>query len=395
MTRSAGLTRSAPDAAGPERVDGGAGDLSIEAVSKRYEDQSGPPALDKIDLNVSRGEMVVLLGPSGCGKSTLLRSIAGLETIDSGRIKIGDNMVSDPARSGHVPAHKRDIGLVFQSYSLWPHKTVLENVVFPLQARRLMSRQQRAARGREMLELVQCEQFADRFPAALSGGQQQRVALARALASRPAVLLLDEPLSNLDSLLRRDLRSYLRELHNQVHFTGIYVTHDQVEALNIADKVAVVHSGSVLQEGTPQEVYRAPATPFVAKFLGAHNSLEVIAHDAGRCVTPWGPMRPVGDVPDLPVGTTIMFRPDECTVYDEGARSSAPGWVLGASRLVHSLFGGEASEAVLERDGQRLTVRGSALRFRDPNQIILFVPMRAAHVFPPDVATNGVPENVG
>jgi len=230
-------------------------------------------ALDGVSLNVPSGKLVALLGPSGSGKTTLLRLIAGLELPDpgSGRIRFHDEDVTD------VPAGKRKVGFVFQHYALFRHMSVLDNVAFGLRVRRRSERPSRArivARARELLALVQLDGLGDRYPHQLSGGQRQRVALARALAVEPKVLLLDEPFGALDAKVRRELRRWLRRFHDEIQLTTVFVTHDQEEALEIADKVVIMNQARVEQVGTPQEVYDRPATPFVYQFLGNVNMLR-------------------------------------------------------------------------------------------------------------------------
>jgi iron(III) transport system ATP-binding protein len=227
-------------------------------------------ALNGLGFHVARGEFYTLLGPSGCGKSTTLRCIAGLERADGGEIRIGERQVAGP--DVWIAPNERPIGMVFQSYAIWPHMTVYRNVEFPLrQSRNRVRKSERKARVMEALALVQMDELAHRPAPFLSGGQQQRVALARALVSRPEVLLLDEPLSNLDAKLREELRFEIKELTRRLGITSIYVTHDQVEALAMSDRIAVMHGGRILQEGTPKDIYLRPRTSFVAQFVGQVN----------------------------------------------------------------------------------------------------------------------------
>ena len=226
--------------------------------------------LHALNLKITRGEFFTLLGPSGCWKTTALRMIAGLETITSGQIKIGDRIVSDGATGVFQPPEKRQLGMVFQSYAIWPHLSVFENVAYPLRVRRT-PRSEIAGRVTEALELVEMAQFASRPAPALSGGQQQRVAIARALVSKPDVLLLDEPLSNLDARLRAQLGEEFRRLQRKLGITTIYVTHDQEEAIALSDRIAVLRDGAVLQCASADELYRRPSSRSVAKFLGEPN----------------------------------------------------------------------------------------------------------------------------
>jgi iron(III) transport system ATP-binding protein len=236
---------------------------------------SGPvsvPVLKGIDLDIKRGEFLTLLGPSGCGKTTLLRAIAGLETPDAGRIAIdGTNVFEAEAGTDLAPA-RRDIGMVFQSYAIWPHMSVFENAAFPLRYRaRQMNRAAVRTRTMECLELVRLGHLADRPAPMLSGGQQQRLALARALCADPKVLLLDEPLSNLDARLREDMRFELREITRKSGVTTVFVTHEQSEALSMSDRVVVLNEGRVMQSGSPRDLYLSPDNEFVATFLGRSN----------------------------------------------------------------------------------------------------------------------------
>jgi iron(III) transport system ATP-binding protein len=228
--------------------------------------------LKGIDTSFLEGEIVVLLGRSGSGKTTLLRSIAGLEQPTAGRITIGDKTVFDAAKSLNIPTEKRNLGLVFQSYALWPHKTVHDNVAYGLSLRGI-SRNDAAPRVAEVLERIGLGHLAQRYPSQLSGGQQQRVALARAIVYSPPVILLDEPLSNLDAKLREEARIWIRGLIKKLGLTAIFVTHDQVEAMAIADRVILLEDGVVVQTGNPLDLYTDPKTLFASEFMGSNNSI--------------------------------------------------------------------------------------------------------------------------
>jgi iron(III) transport system ATP-binding protein len=244
-------------------------ELTVEKLHLKYGDN---PILKGVALTLSRGEVVSLLGPSGSGKTTLLRAVAGLEVPHEGTIRIKDQVVFDSARSIDVPAEGRNLGLVFQSYALWPHKTVLDNVAYALRLRRV-SGSEIAARVKKALEQLSLAHLAERFPHQLSGGQQQRVALARALVYNPPVILLDEPLSNLDAKLREEARAWLRELIMTMQLSALCVTHDQSEALAMSDRILLLNEGRIEQEGTPQQMYAQPRTLFTADFMGSNNRL--------------------------------------------------------------------------------------------------------------------------
>jgi iron(III) transport system ATP-binding protein len=240
--------------------------------------------LDDVTFEAAQGEFVTLLGPSGCGKTTTLMSIAGLETPDRGTITCGDVRFFDAEAKVHLAAESRNVGIVFQTYAIWPHMTVAGNVAFPLQIRR-RPRSEISRRVTEVLELVEMGPYATRYPYQLSGGQQQRVALARALAHRPDLLLLDEPFSNLDAKLRERARIWFRALQRRVNLTTIFVTHDQDEALSMSDRILVMEGGRIAQEGSPEEVYRKPATQFVADFVGQCNLIDGVVESIGdRCM---------------------------------------------------------------------------------------------------------------
>jgi len=251
--------------------------LEFSGVTKRFGSQA---AVDRVSFTVAPGELFTLLGPSGCGKTTTLRLVAGLEQPDEGEIFLNGEPVASPQRGFFLAPDKRRMGMVFQSYAIWPHLTVFENVAFPLKVRREPTQVVRK-RVSEALELVGLGGLEERGATALSGGQQQRVALARALVYTPTVLLLDEPLSNLDAKLREQMRFELRSLQRRLKLSVLYVTHDQSEAMTLSDRIAVVHQGRLEQVGTPSEVYERPATPFVGDFLGRTVVLEGTVRCAG------------------------------------------------------------------------------------------------------------------
>jgi iron(III) transport system ATP-binding protein len=338
--------------------------LRIEAVSKHFGAADTAPALSNVSLAVDAGELVVLLGPSGSGKTTLLRCIAGLTEPTAGTIRVGNRVIVDCADDVHVPTHKRGLGMVFQNFALWAHMTVRQNVAYPLGGRA------KAAEGRvsEMLNLVHCMALADRLPSTLSGGQQQRIALARALAAAPALLLFDEPLSNLDALLRLELRTQLRLIHRRTAFTGVYVTHDQAEALSLGTRVAVMNQGRIEQIGTPEEVYCAPASDFVAEFMGMGNRL-VIESDGTR--SDGSGQRVLGLAPRGGVPGTrkvvVRFRPEALMFESTDAQSSgsAANLVIPDVEIVDRAFGGECVEYSLQTGTLLLKARiprGTALR---------------------------------
>jgi iron(III) transport system ATP-binding protein len=296
--------------------------LQLSGVAKSFGQFE---ALKSVALEVRRGEMVVFLGPSGCGKTTLLRIIAGLETQDAGKIVQGGRDIS------RVPAIKRDYGIVFQSYALFPNLTVQDNVAYGLVNRR-QGRAAIAERVRELLKLVGLPDAGTKYPGQLSGGQQQRIALARALATSPGLLLLDEPLSALDAIERVRLRGEIRALQQRLGLTTIMVTHDQEEALSMADRIVVMNAGRIEQVGTPREVYEAPATPFVADFVGKINVLPAVSEGGRRCRVGALSLPVTGD--DMPAGAPVKLylRPEDVGVHVNG---SAPqgAWPARVARI--------------------------------------------------------------
>jgi putative spermidine/putrescine transport system ATP-binding protein len=284
----------------------------MEGLSRQY---GTVLALDHLDLTVQPGELIALLGPSGCGKTTTLRLLAGLEDADSGHINVAGRDIT------RLPASKRDMGMVFQAYSLFPHMTVQQNVAFGLRLRRV-STEQRNRRAMEMLELVELQSQADRYPHQLSGGQQQRVALARALAIQPQVLLLDEPLSALDAKVRAQLRDQIRRIQLDVGITTLFVTHDQEEALAIADRVGVMRAGHLEQLAPPTDVYSRPASAFVAEFVGLSNRLEGVV--SGSTVTVRGRELPLVDLSTPPGPAIALVRPEAVMLSSDSAADSGP-----------------------------------------------------------------------
>lgn len=244
-------------------------EIEIRGIHKSFE---GTPALLPTDLTLRHGQFTTLLGPSGCGKTTLLRMIAGLEQPDGGDIYAADRCIYSARQRLDVPAHKRNFGMVFQDFALWPHMTVYENVTFGLKAAK--HKADLRQKVTEALAMVRLQGLEDRYPHQLSGGQQQRVAFARAVAIRPALVLFDEPLSALDAVLREEMRIEMMSLVKDMGLTALYVTHDQVEAMSMSDEIVVMRKGEVLQRGTPETIYEAPTHPFVASFIGKSNWLE-------------------------------------------------------------------------------------------------------------------------
>lgn len=335
--------------------------IRLQNVSKSF----GPTvALAPLNLEIRAGELFFLLGPSGCGKSTLLRLIAGLHETDSGHIWFNDRDVTT------LPTQKRNAVMCFQSYALWPHMTVRDNVGFGLDVRGI-SPGEKKNRVDEVLNLVQMEELAGRKPNQLSGGQQQRVALARALAVKPACLLLDEPLSNLDAKLRHQMRGEIRQICKTAGLTTIYVTHDQKEALSVADRIALLRAGKLIQIGTPAELYQRPNSSFVADFLGQANLLpgRVVSRADGQiCVeTPAGKIRAVsGQTAD---NVILSIRPEQIRFAADGIAANGANRVVGKN--IETNFLGDSSEHVVDVNGQRLRVLSAPPRLHDSKEVML------------------------
>ncbi|MBT0768717.1 ABC transporter ATP-binding protein [Kineosporia sp. J2-2] len=346
--------------------------LRLEGVGRRF---TGTPALEELDLTISRGEFVALLGPSGCGKSTALNCVAGLIPLSSGRIWMDDRRVDV------LPPERRGFGMVFQNYALFPHLTVRRNVEFGLRMRRL-PKAEVTERTTRALELVHLEDQAGKLPGQLSGGQQQRVAIARAVVLEPSVVLMDEPLSNLDAKLRLEMRTEIRRLHQSLGLTTIYVTHDQEEALSMADRLVVLRQGRVQQIGTPEQLHSQPATWHVADFMGCRNLFPATAVGvSGRTVTvDVDGLRLRGSAAaDLPQGerVAIGIRPEDIEVTTDPAGDGT----VAATVSVVEYQGREFAVEALTGNGLRFHVRTSA-RLVPGDAVALRLPEQRLLVFP-------------
>jgi len=318
--------------------------------------QGAVEALRGVSFEVAEGEFFTLLGPSGCGKTSTLRCIAGLETPTSGTIERAGSVIFSDQGHVNLPAFRRGFGMVFQSYAIWPHMSVFDNVAFPLMhGVHNMRRDEARERALKALSLVQLDELADRPAPYLSGGQQQRVALARALALEPSVLLLDEPLSNLDAKLREEMRHELKTLVRRLGITTLYVTHDQLEALSMSDRVAIMHAGQIEQVGKPRDVYQAPSSSFAARFLGRTNVLDGVATGNG-VRTQWGVFGcavPEWATDGAKVG--LGFRP-ESAVLSASAPARGDNVIVGT--VTGHTFNGENVEYQIEIGGKSVNARG-------------------------------------
>ncbi|MEM0345132.1 MAG: ABC transporter ATP-binding protein [Thermofilaceae archaeon] len=339
--------------------------VNLEGVTKRF---GNVLAVDNVTLTVESEEFFVLLGPSGCGKTTTLRIVAGLETPDAGRV------LFDGVDVTQVPARKRGVAMVFQSYAVWPHMKVFENIAMPLRIRKLPE-SEIAERVKRVAEILQIDHLLDRYPFQLSGGERQRVAVARALAVEPKVLLMDEPLSNLDALLRVTARAELKRLQKKLRITTLYVTHDQVEAMVLADRIAVMNKGRLVQVGTPDEIYREPVHRFVAHFIGSPpiNFFDGVVQEA--CIDAGFARIPVNNVPEEYVGKQVIVgvRPEDLSLQPVPRGLELKGELL----LIENL----GNEYILHVDVGGTTLRVLAREKPTRRDVTLYLDPANLHIF--------------
>lgn len=367
--------------------------ISVRDLRVTFERNDGTsvPAVDGIDLDVYRGELVILLGPSGCGKTTLLRVVAGLQAAETGSVSIDGRTVFDSERGIRVPAEKRDGGMIFQSYALWPHMTAYENVGFPLKTRRL-PRGVIKDKVNSALEMVGIPELAGQRPNNMSGGQQQRVALARALVADAKYILFDEPLSNVDAKVREHLRAELSDLQKQIGFAGLYVTHDQLEALQLGSRVAVMKAGRIVQLGTPQEVYQQPTSSYVANFVGTVNefSSKITSIDAD-CVEVHAPMgrTVVRRSPnEFATGSEILLlcRPEAVRILEE--TRDLPSDNAWQGRIISAIFSGASNDYIIRAGDAELKCSEAGPTRGVGDEVNIHVPADAWRLIPRDENDN-------
>ncbi|EEW39602.1 ABC transporter, ATP-binding protein [Klebsiella pneumoniae subsp. rhinoscleromatis ATCC 13884] len=352
-------------------------ELSVENLHLTYGDN---PVLKGVSMTLGRGEVVSLLGPSGSGKTTLLRAVAGLEKPMSGRIAIGNRTVYDGTPRSEIPAEERNLGLVFQSYALWPHKTVFDNVAYPLKLRKVAAGEIKE-RVQRVLDQLGLGHLGNRHPHQLSGGQQQRVAIGRALVYNPPVILLDEPLSNLDAKLREEARVFLRELIIKLGLSALMVTHDQNEAMAISDRILLLNNGVIEQQGTPQEMYGSPATLFAAEFMGSNNRLhgKVTALENGRARvegaswTLWGR---AGEGVSVGEPATAVIRVERLRLDGAAQDNSLQ------LPLLTSMYLGDRWEYLFRTEGDDFPLRAYGTALRDAEHCHLTLPAEDVWIFP-------------
>ena len=353
--------------------------ITIAQVTKTYGEVF---ALDHVDLNIQSGEFLTLLGPSGSGKTTLLTVLAGFTRPDGGSLKFGD------AEMITVPPHKRDVGMVFQNYALFPHMTVAGNVAFPLKLRGVVGAES-ARRVERALEMVRLGGYGTRGVDQLSGGQRQRVALARAMVFEPRIMLMDEPLSALDKQLREHMQIELRQLHEQLGMTTVYVTHDQREALTMSDRIAVINGGRIMQLDTPRRIYERPANRFVAEFIGESTFVPVTVAQ-GRLSLAGQPLQ-ISDPLPADGQRLLMLRPERLRVLADG-EDTGPGFNLLAATLAATVYQGDSSLLqVALPDGTRLQVRSASIGAAAPTEpgraLRLALAVQDTVLLPPDGAS--------
>ncbi|MFC9356662.1 ABC transporter ATP-binding protein [Rhodococcus sp. NPDC057014] len=333
--------------------------FTVSGLTKTY---GANVVVDQLDLAIEEGEFLVLLGPSGCGKTTTLRCLAGLETPQDGSIVFQDRAVFDAQAKLDVPAHKRNIGMVFQSYALWPHMTVRDNIRYPLKVRKLRERISAGA-VEAAADMVDCGKLLDRYPSQLSGGQQQRVAVARGLVAQPDLVLFDEPLSNLDARLRDQVRSQIHQLHKRLGFTAVFVTHDQAEAFALGDRLAIMKAGKIEQYDAPERVFENPVSEYVAAFIGMANRLE-LRHSHNGWITSAGDELDlthavVRDSADYGTSAVARLRPDDVLLHT--SMNEVPhGNVALHAELVTYEYGGRHFDVTVQTGTERLALRADA-----------------------------------
>ncbi|EMR3498132.1 TPA: ABC transporter ATP-binding protein [Klebsiella pneumoniae] len=352
-------------------------ELSVENLHLTYGDN---PVLKGVSMTLGRGEVVSLLGPSGSGKTTLLRAVAGLEKPTSGRITIGNRTVYDGTPRSEIPAEERNLGLVFQSYALWPHKTVFDNVAYPLKLRKVAAGEIKE-RVQRVLDQLGLGHLGNRHPHQLSGGQQQRVAIGRALVYNPPVILLDEPLSNLDAKLREEARVFLRELIIKLGLSALMVTHDQNEAMAISDRILLLNNGVIEQQGTPQEMYGSPATLFAAEFMGSNNRLhgKVMALENGRARiegASWSLWGRAGEGVSVGEPATAVIRVERLQLDGAAQDNSLQ------LPLLTSMYLGDRWEYLFRTEGDDFPLRAYGTALRDAEHCHLTLPAEDVWIFP-------------
>lgn len=352
-------------------------ELSVENLHLTYGDN---PVLKGVSMELRRGEVVSLLGPSGSGKTTLLRAVAGLEKPTSGTIAIGKTRVYDGNPRSEIPAEERNLGLVFQSYALWPHKTVFENVAYPLRLRKVAAAEIKQ-RVQSVLDQLGLGHLGNRHPHQLSGGQQQRVSIGRALVYNPPVILLDEPLSNLDAKLREEARVFLRELIVKLGLSALMVTHDQNEAMAISDRILLLNNGVIEQQGTPQEMYGSPRTLFAAEFMGSNNRLHgtVTDLDNGRARiegASWALWGMAGEGVSVGAEATAVIRVERLRI------ASSPEENMLELALLTSMYLGDRWEYLFRTEGDDFAIRAYGSALRDAERCHLTLPVNDLWIFP-------------
>jgi iron(III) transport system ATP-binding protein len=328
--------------------------VRVRGLAKQFRRAGGAivPAIDDVSITVAEGEFVVLLGPSGCGKTTLLRSIAGLERPDAGEIDLHDRTVYSAERGVNLPPERRGVSMIFQSYALWPHMSAFDNIAYPLRSRRV-SKAETAVRANRALEIVGIADLGRQYPSQLSGGQQQRVALARAIVANDNLVLFDEPLSNVDAKVREQLRLELLSMQREIGFAALYVTHDQIEAMELANRIAVMRLGKIAQLGAPRDVYERPATRYVANFLGTANEIPGRVETTGAAMevqTNLGRAHAGAWADGVALGDecVLVFRPERCELSIEEP-ATANRW---EGTVEAALFVGSHSEHIVRVGSQ-------------------------------------------